>query len=65
VVSLATHVVGLRLVIVYIELFADLLTTGIGLIISGALLLLTVRVWVKQRHRIGPWLGLPDDEVQP
>ncbi len=63
VVNIATHVVGLRLVIVYIELFADLLTTGIGLIISGALLLLAVRVWMKQRHRIGRWLGLPDEET--
>ena len=62
VVSLATHLVGLRLVLVYVELFADLLTTGIGLIVSGALLLVTVRIWMKQRHRIGRWLGLPPDE---
>ena len=63
VVTLATHLVGLRLVIIYIELFADLLTTGIGLIVSGALLLVIVRVWMKQRHRIGRWLGLPDEEA--
>ena len=63
-VNLATHLVGLRLVIVYVELFADLLTTGIGLIVSGVLLLTIVRVWMKHRHHIGRWLGLPEEELE-
>lgn len=37
--SLAIYLIALRLIIVYVELFQSLLTTGIGLIISGVLLI--------------------------
>lgn len=43
----AVVVIALRLVVVYIEVFGDLLSTGFGLIISGALLI--ALVWATGR----------------
>jgi uncharacterized membrane protein len=40
--SLATIMIALRLVIVYVEIFGSMLSTGFGLIISGVLLILLV-----------------------
>ena len=42
VLNAAVVVIALRLVVVYIEVFGDLLSTGFGLIISGALLIALV-----------------------
>lgn len=47
----ATAVMGLRLLVGYIELFGSLLETGVGLIVGGLLALLLVWVWTKQRRR--------------
>jgi len=43
----AVVIIALRLVIVYIELFGDLLSTGVGLIASGILLI--ALVWGARR----------------
>lgn len=40
--NLAIIIIALRLVIVYVEVFGDLLSTGVGLIVSGALLIAVV-----------------------
>lgn len=42
-VSYAISLITLRIIIVYIELFGGLFTTGVGLIAGGVLLLLTLR----------------------
>ena len=49
----AIVIIALRLVIVYIEVFGNLLSTGVGLIASGVLLI--ALVWGTRRliHRLG------------
>lgn len=43
----ATALMALRFFIVYLQVFGSLLTTGIGLIISGAVFLCIIRIWHK------------------
>jgi hypothetical protein len=50
VVSASTAVIGVRIVIVYFEVFGSLLDTGLGLVCGGALTLVLLRVWLR-RHR--------------
>jgi hypothetical protein len=47
VLNAAVIIIALRLVIVYVEVFGNLLSTGIGLIVSGALLI--ALVWGTQK----------------
>ncbi len=47
----ATAVMGLRLLVGYIELFGSLLETGVGLIVGGLLALLLIWGWTKQRRK--------------
>lgn len=51
--NLAIIVVALRLVIVYVEVFGDLLSTGVGLIATGALLIAVVWMTGKLIRRLG------------
>jgi uncharacterized membrane protein len=51
--NLAIVVIALRLVIVYVEVFGDLLSTGVGLIASGALLIAVVWMTGKLIRRLG------------
>lgn len=51
--NLAIVVIALRLVIVYVEVFGDLLSTGVGLIASGALLIAVVWTTGKLIRRLG------------
>jgi uncharacterized membrane protein len=51
--NLAIVVIALRLVIVYIEVFGDLLSTGVGLIMSGVLLIAVVWATGKLIRRLG------------
>jgi uncharacterized membrane protein len=46
----ATAVIGLRLVIVYFEVFGSLLDTGLGLVGGGMLTLLLVWLWTRKRR---------------
>ncbi len=59
-VNLAGVVVALRLVVVYMEVFGDLLSTGFGLMVSGVLLMALVGVTRVLLRRLNP-LG----EVRP
>ncbi len=45
----ATLVIGIRLVVVYFEVFGSLAATGTGLIISGAVILGILFVWYRYR----------------
>lgn len=47
----ATAVMGVRLLVGYIELFGSLLETGVGLIVGGVLALLLTFAWTKQRRK--------------
>jgi uncharacterized protein (DUF983 family) len=51
--NLAIIVIALRLVIVYVELFGGLLATGVGLIVSGGLLIGVVWATGKLIRRLG------------
>ncbi|MGC4063946.1 MAG: DUF2157 domain-containing protein [Polyangiaceae bacterium] len=48
--NVATGIIGIRIVIVYFEVFGSLLDTGIGLIGGGALTLLLVWLWWRKRR---------------
>lgn len=54
----ATAVMGVRLLVGYIELFGSLLETGVGLIVGGVLALLLIWVWTRQRRKWDRELGL-------
>ncbi|MEY4549855.1 MAG: hypothetical protein RL685_6050 [Pseudomonadota bacterium] len=54
---LASAVIGLRLLVGYIELFGSLLETGLGLILGGVLALLLTWVWTRQRRKWDRELG--------
>jgi uncharacterized membrane protein len=47
---LATAAIGLRLLVVYFEVFGTLLDTGIGLVLGGLLTLLVTIVWARKRR---------------
>lgn len=49
--NLITVLIALRVFVVYLQVFGSLLTTGVGLIVSGAVLLLIMFVWAKGRRR--------------
>jgi uncharacterized membrane protein len=48
--NLATAVIGVRILIVYFEVFGSLLDTGLGLVLGGVLTLLLVHFWWRT-HR--------------
>ncbi|MEZ4426377.1 MAG: DUF2157 domain-containing protein [Nannocystaceae bacterium] len=50
VLNFATAVVGLRVLIVYFEVFGSLLGTGVGLVSGGLLTLALVWLWVRTRR---------------
>ena len=52
--NLATAVIGVRILIVYFEVFGSLFGTGIGLVIGGVLTLALVWLWIRLRHRFAP-----------
>jgi uncharacterized membrane protein len=47
---LATAVIGLRLLVIYFEVFGTLLDTGLGLVLGGVLTLLVTWVWARKRR---------------
>lgn len=47
---LATAALGLRLLVVYFEVFGTLLDTGVGLVLGGVLTLLVTVVWARKRR---------------
>lgn len=52
-----TFAIAARLLFVYFEIFGSMLATGLGLIITGALILAVAYVWYKHRDRLACWLG--------
>lgn len=49
--NLATAVIGIRILVVYFEVFGSLLGTGIGLVTGGVLTLGLVWLWTRSRQR--------------
>jgi uncharacterized membrane protein len=47
---LATAAIGLRLLVIYFEVFGTLLDTGLGLVLGGVLTLLVTWVWARKRR---------------
>jgi hypothetical protein len=52
-ITLAVVIIALRLVVVYVEVFGNLLSTGVGLIASGALLIALVWAAGKLIRKLG------------
>ena len=50
VLNLATAVIGVRIVVVYFEVFGSLLNTGLGLVTGGLLTLLLVWAWWRKKR---------------
>jgi uncharacterized membrane protein len=50
ILNLATAVIGVRIVVVYFEVFGSLLSTGFGLVTGGGLTLLLVWLWWRTRR---------------
>lgn len=63
ILNLATGMIGLRIVIIYVELFGSLLDTGLGLILGGLLTLGITWLWVRQSKRMKKRLGAPKEEA--
>lgn len=47
---LATALIGLRLLVIYFEVFGSLLDTGVGLVLGGGLTLLLTWLWARKRR---------------
>ncbi len=54
--NLATIIIMCRFIAIYIEVFGNLLNTGIGLIISGLALLCIALVWHRYRQVLLRWM---------
>ncbi len=62
--SLATAMIGLRIIAIYFEVFGSLLDTGLGLVVGGLLTLGIVWVWARKRRQFeqefaGTGVGVP------
>jgi hypothetical protein len=55
--NLCVNLIGLRFLIIYFQVFGSLATTGIGLIVSGLIIIGAVVVWYKSRKKVQAWLG--------
>lgn len=53
----ATFAIAARLVVVYFEVFGSLSATGVGLIVSGLVILGAAYAWHRYRRRLAGWLG--------
>jgi hypothetical protein len=57
--DLCTFVIGGRLVVVYFEIFGSMVATGLGLILTGVMILAVVYAWYKYRGQAFKWLEAP------
>lgn len=55
--NVATAMIGVRIVVIYFEVFGSLLDTGVGLISGGLLTLLLVWLWTRKRKQFEQELG--------
>jgi uncharacterized membrane protein len=55
--NLCVNLIGLRFLIIYFQVFGSLATTGIGLIVSGLIIIGAVVGWYKSRKQLQAWLG--------
>jgi uncharacterized membrane protein len=53
--NLITFLIGLRFVILYFQAMGGLAATGVGLIISGSLIIGMTWLWFKERDRLQQW----------
>jgi uncharacterized membrane protein len=56
----ATAMIGLRLIVIYFEVFGTLLDTGVALLIGGMLTLLMTWLWTRQRRQLDREFGAAD-----
>lgn len=63
ILNLATAVIGIRLIIVYFEVFGSLLNTGLGLVSGGGLTLLLAWLWWRKGREFKRQLGRFEERV--
>ena len=51
------NLIGLRFLIIYFQVFGSLATTGIGLIVSGLIIIGAVIAWYKSHKKLEAWFG--------
>lgn len=56
--NLASGLVALRIFIVYLQVFGTLMTTGLGMIISGVVLLIIIKIWQLLMKKLKQQKGL-------
>lgn len=54
--DLSSVVIALRFVVIYFEVFGSLAATGLGLIVSGAVIIGVALVWHRMRARLRLWM---------
>ncbi len=52
-----TLLITLRILVVYFEIFGNMLQTGVGLIVSGTVILGLAAAWYKSRGHLSKWMG--------
>ncbi len=52
ILNLATAIIGIRLIVVYFEVFGSLLDTGLGLVTGGLLTVALTYFWARKRREI-------------
>lgn len=55
--SVVTFLIGLRFVVLYFQAMGGLAATGVGLIVSGVLIIAMTWLWYKGRDRLRQWTG--------
>jgi uncharacterized membrane protein len=61
--NLATAVIGIRLLVVYFEVFGSLLSTGVGLVSGGLLTLGLLWLWLRKRRDFAEALATRGDQL--
>ena len=51
-----TVLVGLRFLLAYFQVFEDLATTGVGLMVSGVMIIGIAVLWFKKREAYERWM---------
>lgn len=53
--NIVTLLIGVRFILLYFQAFGGLAATGIGLIISGSVIIAMTWIWLKSRHHLQQW----------
>ena len=55
--NMVTFLIGLRFLVIYFDVIGSLAATGVGLILSGLLIIAVSYAWYRARHPLQRWVG--------